>query len=70
MEGTVERNILDLGARQGLSLYTKDMAQVAMDVRKFQKEKEKVDAPARSKKTGDFIARHVVLVTREPTNAL
>jgi hypothetical protein len=43
-----------------LSLYTKDKAQVAMDVAQLQKEKVKVDAPARSKKTGDFIARFVV----------
>ena len=54
----MEKSILDLGARQGLSLYTKDKAQVAMDVARLQKE-EKVDAPARSKRTGDFIARFV-----------
>lgn len=56
VEGTVERSILDLGARQGLSLYTKDQACVTMDVTRLQREKERVDAPNRSKKTGDFIA--------------
>jgi hypothetical protein len=33
---------------------------VAMDVSKLQRGKEKVDAPARTKKTGDFIARYVL----------
>ncbi|PVF98205.1 hypothetical protein CPB86DRAFT_825898 [Serendipita vermifera] len=56
VEDTVERNILDLGARQGLSLYTKENAEIAMDVTKLQRGKEKVDAPARSRKVGDFIA--------------
>jgi E3 ubiquitin-protein ligase SHPRH len=60
VEDTVERNILDLGARQGLSLYTKENAEVSMDVTKLQRGKEKVDAPARSRKVGDFIARFVV----------
>jgi hypothetical protein len=59
VEGTVERNILDLGARQGLSLYTKGNAHVAMDVSRLQREKGRVDAPARSNKSGDFIARSV-----------
>jgi len=57
VEGTVERNILDLGVRQGLSLYTKENAHVAMDVSRFLRERERVDAPSRSNKSGDFIAR-------------
>ncbi|KAG8798985.1 hypothetical protein FRC16_006130 [Serendipita sp. 398] len=57
VEDTVERSILDLGARRGLSLYTKDKAEKAMEVNQFVQDKEKVDAPTRSKKTGDFIAR-------------
>lgn len=56
VEDTVERSILDLAARQGLSLYTKDKAEVAMDVSQFQRGKEAIDAPSRGKKTGDFIA--------------
>ena len=56
VEDTVERSILDLAARQGLSLYTKDKAEVAMDVTQLQRGKEAVDAPSRGKKTGDFIA--------------
>ena len=58
-EDTVERNILDLAARQGLSLYTKDhssgtltgAAPITAPVRKA------IDAPsnkARDKK-GDFV---------------
>ncbi|KAJ7746946.1 SNF2 family N-terminal domain-containing protein [Mycena maculata] len=60
-EDTVEKNILDLAARQGTSLYTKNnsvgsilnMASLAGDG-----EKKVVDAPAKKVQKGDFIFRH------------
>ncbi|KAJ2921288.1 hypothetical protein H1R20_g15804, partial [Candolleomyces eurysporus] len=57
-EGTVERNILDLAARKGLSLYTKDKAAGTLDVSSFSQENEQkaIDSPIKKKlQKGDFI---------------
>lgn len=52
--GTVEKNILDLAARQGLSLYTKDNSAGSLDVTSFAVDSEKklVDSPTKSTKKG------------------
>jgi E3 ubiquitin-protein ligase SHPRH len=55
---TVERNILDLAARKGLSLYTKDKAAGTLDTTSFSQENDQnaIDAPAKKKtQKGDFI---------------
>ncbi|KAI0035543.1 SNF2 family N-terminal domain-containing protein [Vararia minispora EC-137] len=57
-EETVEKNILDLAARQGLSLYTKEAATGTLDVVPLAPDSERnvVDAPAKKKlQKGDFI---------------
>lgn len=52
---TVEKNILDLAARQGLSLYTKDNSAGSLNVTSFAMDSEKklVDSPTKSTKKGD-----------------
>ena len=57
-EDTVERNILDLAARKGLSLYTKDNSIGTISVSPFAKESEQIiDNPEKRKaqQKGDFI---------------
>lgn len=57
-ENTVERNILDLAARQGLSLYTKDNAAGTLNVSSFELDdtKKVIDSPTKKKtQKGDFI---------------
>lgn len=56
-EDTVERNILDLAAKQGLSLYTRDNAAGTLNVTPFaaDADKKKVDAPAKKVQKGDFV---------------
>ncbi|KAI0246671.1 SNF2 family N-terminal domain-containing protein [Lactifluus subvellereus] len=57
---TVERNILDLAVRQGLSLYTTDRARGTVDTAGFASGAENsiVDGPAKKKQQkGDFISR-------------
>jgi len=57
-EDTVEKNILDLAARQGLSLYTKEKARGTLDVAPLAPDSERniVDAPTKKKlQKGDFI---------------
>ncbi|KAK7046025.1 hypothetical protein VNI00_007020 [Paramarasmius palmivorus] len=60
---TVERNILDLAARQGLSLYTKENARGTLNSATFatNAEKQEIDSPAKrsAAKTqkGDFISK-------------
>ncbi|KAH9856240.1 SNF2 family N-terminal domain-containing protein [Lenzites betulinus] len=56
-EDTVERNILDLAAKQGLSLYTTDNAAGTLNVTPFaaDNDKKKVDAPAKKVQKGDFV---------------
>lgn len=56
-EDTVERNILDLAARQGLSLYTKENAAGTVNVSSFAADNDKtaVDAPIKKAQKGDFI---------------
>lgn len=57
-EDTVERNILDLAARQGLSLYTKANSAGTLDVSSFahENEKTKIDnSPVKKVQKGDFI---------------
>ncbi|KAI0350953.1 hypothetical protein OH77DRAFT_1411940 [Trametes cingulata] len=56
-EDTVERNILDLAAKQGLSLYTRDNAAGTLNVTPFtvDSDKKKVDAPAKKVQKGDFV---------------
>jgi len=60
-ENTVEKNILDLAAKKGLSLYTKDSAIGTLRVTSFDLDAEqKVDAPAtkgKGKQKGDFIMK-------------
>ncbi|KAI9509909.1 SNF2 family N-terminal domain-containing protein [Russula earlei] len=58
-EDTVERNILDLAVRQGLSLYTADRARGTVDTTALVTEVENpiVDAPAKKEQKGDFIFR-------------
>lgn len=60
-ENTVERNILDLAARQGVSLYTKENAAGTLDVSSFELDDSQkvIDFPT-TKKKGDFIFRCVV----------
>lgn len=56
---TVEKNILDLAARQKLSLYTKDNSAGTLNVTPFALDAEKkTDSPSKGKKNtqkGDFI---------------
>lgn len=51
---TVEKNILDLAARQGLSLYTKDNSAGSLNVTSFAVDSQKklVDSPTKSGKKG------------------
>ncbi|TFK26931.1 hypothetical protein FA15DRAFT_666880 [Coprinopsis marcescibilis] len=58
-EDTVERNILDLAARKGLSLYTKENSTGTLDVSSFSAEQDKaiVDSPAKKMLKGDFILK-------------
>ena len=55
---TIERNILDLAARKGLSLYTKENSSGSLDVSSFSKDNETaIDDPEKKKalQRGDFI---------------
>lgn len=56
---TVEKNILDLAARQGLSLYTKGNSAGTLNVTSFALDAgKKMDSPSKGKKKiqkGDFI---------------
>ena len=55
---TIERNILDLAARKGLSLYTKENSSGTLNVSSFSKESETaIDDPGKKKglQRGDFI---------------
>lgn len=57
-EDTIERNILDLAARKGLSLYTKANSVGTVSISPFTKESEQViDSPNKRKEQqkGDFI---------------
>ncbi|KAH9964865.1 SNF2 family N-terminal domain-containing protein [Russula dissimulans] len=58
-EDTVERNILDLAVRQGLSLYTADRARGTVDAAALVTggENSIVDGPAKKQQKGDFIFR-------------
>jgi E3 ubiquitin-protein ligase SHPRH len=63
-ENTIEKNILDLAARQGLSLYTKDNAAGTLNISTFELDENKkvIDSPAKRKakvQKGDFIFRYV-----------
>lgn len=66
---TVEKNILDLAARQGLSLYTKDNSAGTLNVTSLATDSEKnlVDSPnkqgkkGRSVQKGDFIFKYMTL---------
>ncbi|KAF5381839.1 hypothetical protein D9757_008356 [Collybiopsis confluens] len=60
IQDTVERNILDLAARQGLSLYTKKNSVGTLNVSSFASDKQTIDSPGKnSRKTvkGDFISK-------------
>jgi E3 ubiquitin-protein ligase SHPRH len=55
---TIERNILDLAARKGLSLYTKENSSGSLNVSSFSKDNETaIDDPGKRKalQKGDFI---------------
>lgn len=57
-ESTVEKNILDLGARKGLSLFTKDSADTMLDIMKYsEQDKQPVDGAKKLQKKGDFVAK-------------
>ncbi|KAJ4490515.1 SNF2 family N-terminal domain-containing protein [Lentinula aciculospora] len=59
-EDTVERNILDLAARQGLSLYTKGNSAGTLNVSPFANEKQAIESPAKKSSKavkGDFISK-------------
>ena len=64
-EDTVERNILDLAARQGLSLYTKDNSSGTLNVEPLKAamqptDKNEVDAPTKKVQKGDFVFKYVM----------
>ncbi|KAH9943662.1 SNF2 family N-terminal domain-containing protein [Amylocystis lapponica] len=56
-EETVERNILDLAAKQGQSLYTKDNSAGTLNTTTFatDSDKQAVDSPAKKVQKGDFV---------------
>ena len=56
-EDSVERNILDLAAKQGLSLYTRENAAGHLNVTPFaaDSDKNQVDAPSKKVLKGDFV---------------
>ncbi|RDX45998.1 hypothetical protein OH76DRAFT_1407336 [Lentinus brumalis] len=56
-EDSVERNILDLAAKQGLSLYTRENASGHLNVTPFaaDSDKKQVDAPTKKVQKGDFV---------------
>ncbi|EJD53059.1 hypothetical protein AURDEDRAFT_180640 [Auricularia subglabra TFB-10046 SS5] len=58
-EDTVEENILNLAARQGLSLYTEDQSHGTLDATALITGKTNIDSPSKRKKTqkGDFVAK-------------
>ncbi|KAF9064876.1 SNF2 family N-terminal domain-containing protein [Rhodocollybia butyracea] len=59
-EDTVERNILDLAARQGLSLYTKENSAGSLNVSSFANDKQIIDSPSKKNTKagkGDFISK-------------
>jgi len=57
-ESTVEKNILDLGARKGLSLFTKDSADTMLDIMKYsEQDKQPVDGAKKLQRKGDFVAK-------------
>lgn len=56
---TVEDNILNLAARQGLSLYTQDQSHGTLDATAMITTKASVDSPSRKRRgqKGDFVAK-------------
>ncbi|KAJ3901958.1 SNF2 family N-terminal domain-containing protein [Lentinula edodes] len=59
-EDTVERNILDLAARQGLSLYTKANSAGTLNISSFANGKQAIESPAKKNSKavkGDFISK-------------
>ncbi|KAI0742548.1 SNF2 family N-terminal domain-containing protein [Daedaleopsis nitida] len=56
-EDSVERNILDLAAKQGLSLYTRENASGHLNVTPFAADSDmkQVDAPTKKVQKGDFV---------------
>lgn len=63
---TVERNILDLAARQGLSLYTKENSAGTLNVSSLGMDSETkiVDSPVKKKvEKGDFIFKSVNFIS-------
>jgi len=57
----VERNILDLAARKGVSLYTKENSAGTLNISSLatSAEKEVIDAPVKKVQKGDFISKYV-----------
>ena len=60
----MEKNILDLAARRGLSLYTKENSAGSLNISSFAMDAEKkvVDSPVKKVQKGDFIFKHVSAV--------
>lgn len=57
---TVEKNILDLAARQGLSLYTKENSAGTLNISSLADDDTKtVDSPRKKVQKGDFISKYV-----------
>lgn len=56
-EDTVEKSILDLAAKQGQSLYTRDNSAGTLNVAPFAlaSSKNAIDSPAKKKQKGDFV---------------
>jgi hypothetical protein len=65
---TVERNILDLAARQGLSLYTKENSAGTLNVSSLgmDAEEKTVDSPVKKVQKGDFIFKYVHITLHTP----
>jgi E3 ubiquitin-protein ligase SHPRH len=62
----VEKNILDLAARKGVSLYTKENSAGTLNITSLATgiEKEIVEAPVKKVQKGDFISKFVRMLIR------
>ena len=59
----MERNILDLAARKGQSLYTKDKAAGTLTAGPITApEKRSIDAPKKMAQKGDFVFKFVIVL--------
>ena len=66
-DDTVEKNILDLAAKQGQSLYTKENSAGTLNVNPLTTQVDKAEVDAPSKKTplkGDFVYKCVIFAPK------